>query len=240
MKIPRIIPSTKATRFGPSIKRPLRKWADIEAATDFAALRGEDCLHGAFEAMRKKNEHLLKLANFATNASGAAAHATLSASTAIDGVFAELKDAFAHDENWTNWLAQTTEKVKSSVLSPLQDAASCCAATYSFASWEVRQAVIKEADKSIQSILRSKPPSDGFYFGDPAASIHAQMSYAFMSSAVNTKTASSRARPAFQSRSYVPKKKPPPPPSSASSSTSKPSGNASGRSFRGGKGGRKQ
>ena len=239
LKIPKIVPSAKASRFGPSIKKPLRKWADIEAATDFSALRGEDCLHGAFEAMRKKNPDHLKLATFAANAAGAAAHASLTAATAMDGVFAELKEAFAHDPNWTNWLSQTTEKLKSSVVSPLQDSASCNAAAYGYASWQVRQAVIKEADKSIQSVLRSKPPSNGFYFGDPADSIHAQMSYAYMSSAVNTKPSSSRSRPAFQSRSYMPKKKPPPPPPS-SSSASKPSGNAGGRSFRGGKGGRKQ
>ena len=240
LKIPKVITSTKATRFGPSIKKPLKKWADVETATDFSALRGEDCLHGAFEVVRKKNDHHIKLASFAANASGAAAHATLSAYTAMEGVFDELKDAFAHDQNWTDWLTQTKEKVKSSVLSPLQDAASCCAATYGLASWQVRQAVIKEADKSIQSILRSKPPSNGFYFGDPVDAIHAQMSYAYMSSAVRAKPTSSRARPAFQSRAYAPKKKPPPPPSSASSSSSKPSGNSGGRSFRGGKGGRKQ
>jgi hypothetical protein len=48
LKIPKVVSSTKASRFGPPIKKHLRKWADVKGATDFAALRGEDCLHGAF------------------------------------------------------------------------------------------------------------------------------------------------------------------------------------------------
>ena len=237
LKIPKVVSSTKASRFGPPIKKHLRKWADVECATDFAALRGEDCLHGAFEATRKKSPDLLKLAAFTAGASGAAAHASLTAATALEDVFSDLKQAFGHDQTWSDWLAGKTEKLKSTVLSPLQDSASCCAAAYGYASWQVRQSVTKEADKSIQSILRSKPPADGFYFGDPADAIHAQMSYAFMSSAVNAKPSATRARPAFPSRSYAPKKRLPPPPTSSGST--KTSGNASGRSFRGGKGGRK-
>ena len=44
LKIPKVVSSTKASRFGPPIKKHFRKWADVECATDFAALRGEDCL----------------------------------------------------------------------------------------------------------------------------------------------------------------------------------------------------
>ena len=237
LKIPKVVSSTKASRFGPLIKQHLRKWADVECATDFATLRGEDCLHGAFEATRKKSPDLLKLAAFSAGASGAAAHASLTAATALEEVFSEMKEAFAPNKTWSDWLVGKTEQLKASVISPLQDSASCCAAAYGYASWQVRQSVIKEADKSIQSVLRSKPPADGFYFGDPADAIHSQMSYAFMSSAVNAKPSATRARPAFHSRSYAPKKKLPPPPTS--SSTAKTSGNASGRSFRGGKSGRK-
>ena len=237
LKIPKVVSSTKASRFGPPIKRHLRKWADVECATDFAALRGEDCLHGPFEATRKKSPDLLKLAAFTAGASGAAAHASLTAATALEDVFSDLEEAFGQNQTWSDWLTSKKERLKSTVLSPLQDSASCCAAAYGYASWQVRQSVTKEADKSIQSVLRSKPPADGFYFGNPADAIHAQMSYAYMSSAVNAKPSATRARPAFQSRSYAPKKKLPPPPTSSSST--KTSGNASGRSLRGGKSGRK-
>ena len=49
LRFPKIPPTAKSTRFGPPIKKQLRKWADIETAPDFAALRREDSLHGSFE-----------------------------------------------------------------------------------------------------------------------------------------------------------------------------------------------
>ena len=245
LKFPKIVPqanpSGTAVRFGPPVKKPLRKWADSAVAKDFAALRREDCLHVPFEAAYKKNTDHWKTATFTANAAGAAAHASLSAASALEGVFSDLKAAFADDPIWSDWLSKKAEKAKSTVFAPLEDSVVCCAGIYGHATTQIRNSVIKEADKSIQSVLKSKPPADGYFFGDPSDAIQSQMSYAFMSSAVNSKSTASRDRPANQPRSFThPKKKLPPPPASSPSSAPKTSGNNYGRAFRGGRGSRKQ
>lgn len=48
------------------------------------------------------------------------------------------------------------------------------------ATSQVRHSVIKEADKSIQSVLKTKPPAGGFFFGDPSNAIHTQLQFAFL------------------------------------------------------------
>ena len=238
LNIPKIVStSTSSLSFGPKSKKPLQRWADLEKAPDFAAFRREDCLHASFEAMTKKHSDLWKLANHAANSSGAAAHALLTASTGVDLILECLRTTIGEDPDWKPWFTKLAEEAKKIITAPLNDAATCCASLYGLASTSVRQNVIKEADKSIQSVLKTKPPSDGYFFGNPADAIHAQMSYAYMSSAVKAKPSSStRGKAPFASRPSAPPKRPP----QSSSSTSKTSGNAGGRSSRGGKTGRKQ
>ena len=158
----------------------------------------------------------------------------------MENVFADLTEAFGGDEWWSAWISKKDES-KLSILDPLADVTSCTAAIYGSASSHVRQGIIAEADKSIQSVLRSKFPDKGFYFGDPTDAIQSQMQYAFMSSAVNSKASTSGAKPDYSRKGSfapAPKKKPYTP--SSPSSDSKTSGNAHGRASRGWRGGRKQ
>ena len=58
-------------------QKALHRWSDLEKAPYFAALRKEDCFHSSFEAVSKKDPDLMKLAEHAAKASGAAVHALL-------------------------------------------------------------------------------------------------------------------------------------------------------------------
>ena len=177
-----------------------------------------------------------KLANHAANASGAAAHAAISAREGVEALFSFLKGSFGNDEQWGPWLSGALEEAKTVIFSPLDDAIQCNASVFGLATSLVRQNVVKEADKAIQSVLKTKLPADGFYFGNPSDAIQSSMQYAFMSSAVKSKP-STNARASFAARTSAPKRKPPSS-SAASSSYAKNSGKANGRSSRGGKAGR--
>ena len=231
---PKVLPSSGRAAFGPQSKKIIKKWADQDKAPLFAAPRREDCLHASFESVSRKHPEFWKLAQHASAASGAAAHAILSAANALDGFFAEFKSAIGDDVQWSAWLLSAQDKAKSSFVSPLHDAVRCCASVFGQSTSLVRQAVVKEADKSIQSILETKPPANGFFFGDPSEALQSRMQYEFMASALKPKSSSfNKPRSAVASRpAAAPYRKPQP-------SSAKPAGNASGRSFRGGKGGRK-
>ena len=83
LNFPRVLSSSSSSQsLGPKAKRPIQRWADLDKAPEFASFRREDCLHSSFEAVSKKHPDLLKLASHVANASGAAAHAILSASSA--------------------------------------------------------------------------------------------------------------------------------------------------------------
>ena len=109
LRFPKIPPTAKSTPFGPPIKKQLCKWAYIETAPDFAALRWEDCLHGPFKTWQKKNTDHWKLAHFVANASGAAAHTSISAAAAVEGIFAKLTEGFGIDPFWSDGLNKKKE-----------------------------------------------------------------------------------------------------------------------------------
>lgn len=235
LDFPKAMP-VASRQLGPQPKKVVKRWADPDIAPDFAAPRREDCLHASFEAVSRKHPELWKLALHAAGASGAAAHAAISASATVEVLFAEFQKSLGEDPVWGPWISSLQAKASSAIAKPLQDAVTCCASIYGLATTQVRNAVIKEADKSIQSILKSKPPSNGFFFGDPSEAIHSRMQYEFMASALKPKansSGSSKTHSSFAPRPRtVPAKKP------ASANTSK-AGNNSGRASRGGKFGRK-
>ena len=226
---------------GPSSKAKacVRRWADNDVASSFSAPRREDCLHSAFEAFKKNHQDLFKFASSSADSVGAAAHALLRASDIIRG-FLDLLVESIKDPEWGPYFAKVRDDAKSTIFAPLNDAVTCCAAVYGAAVTQIRKGVIASADESIKSVLKSKPPADGFYFGNPADALHAQLSYAFMSSSLKAK-APARPRGSLASlASRTPRQPAKSTSSVASSASAKSSGNASGRSSRGGKAGQRK
>ena len=225
---------------GPSSKAKacVRRWADNDIASSFSAPRREDCLHSAFEAFKKNHQDLFKFASSSADSVGAAAHALLHASDVIRG-FLDLLVESIKDPEWGPYFAKVRDDAKSTIFAPLNDAVTCCAAVYGAAVTQIRKGVIASADESIKSVLKSKPPADGFFFGDPADALHAQLSYAFMSSSLKAK-APARPRGSLASLASRAPRQPAKSTSVASSASAKSSGNASGRSSRGGKAGQRK
>ena len=230
------------TTLGPSSKAKacVRRWADNDVAPSFSAPRREDCLHSAFEAFKKNHQDLFKFASSTADSVGAAAHALLCASDVIRG-FLDLLVESNKDPDWGPYFAKVRDDAKSSIFAPLDDAVTCCAAVYGGAVSQIRKGVIASADDAIKSVLKSKPPAAGFYFGDPADALHAQLSYAFMSSSLKAK-APARPRGSLASLASRTPRQPAKSASSvaSSSASAKSSGNASGRSSRGGKAGQRK
>ena len=245
LAFPRVIDggARASAPLGPTSKARscVRRWADSEAAPSFSAPRREDCLHSAFEAFKKSHQDLFKFASSSADFVGAAAHAIIHASDVIRG-FLDLLVESINDPQWGPYFAKVREDAKSTIFAPLDDAASCCAAVYGGAVSQIRKGVTAAADDAVKSVLKSKPPAGGYFFGDPADALHAQLSYAFMSSSLKAK-APARSRGSHASYAARPSRQPAKPASSSSasaSSSAKPAGNASGRSSRGGRGGQRK
>ena len=242
LAFPRVMDGgSRNASLGPSSKARscIRRWADSDTAPSFSAPRREDCLHSAFEAFKKSHQDLFKFASFSADSAGAAAHAIIHASDIIRG-FLDLLVESVKDPHWSSYFTKVREDAKSTIFAPLDDAATCCAAVYGGAVAQIRKGVTAAADDSIKSVLKSKPPAGGFFFGDPADALHAQLSYAFMSSSLKAK-APARSRGSLSSVASRPSRQPAKSTTSSSAlSSTKPTGNAGGRSSRGGKAGQRK
>lgn len=220
----------------------LRRWTDSSVAGPFAPLRQEDCLHQAYAAFKKADSGSSLLSSQVSGLASAAGHAILSASRVLQEFFDGMPHWF-QDPAFREQVAALRAQSKINVFGPLEDAAVCCAAIHGRAVSTVRSGVISAADSTVKSVLQSKPPADGFFFGNPQEALHSTLSYAFMSSSLNSKATTSRGRGAmsYSSRASKPSAKPAAAAQPASSSSSsRPSGNAAGRSSRGGRGGQKK
>ena len=221
----------------------LRRWTDSSVAQDFAPLRQEDCLHQAYAAFKKADSGSSLLSSQVSGLASAAGHAILSASKILHEFFDGMPNWF-QDPAFREQVTALRAQAKVNVFGPLEDAAVCCAAIHGRATSAVRNGVISAADSTVKSVLQSKPPADGFFFGNPQEALHSTLSYAFMSSSLNSKASTPRGRGAlsFSSRASKPLAKPAAAaqPASSSSTSSRSSGNAAGRSSRGGKGGQKK
>ena len=226
--------------FGPKTHRLTKRWGGASAASAFRALRPDPCLHQAFDDAKKSNKTLVESSSVFASASGASAHAILAASEKLEKFIGEISSVVCADEQWMNYFAQAASSLKMDVLFPLKDAVSLQASIYGKAVSTVRTGVVAAAAAPVKSALKDIPPSGGFFFGDPAERLSANMQYAYMAKQLASSSSSSRGGRGGSSASFRP------PPSKSSSSSSKSSStpsassssSAKNRPFRGGKGGK--
>ena len=216
--------------------RVLRRWSGDPASSPFAPPRQDPCLHAAFEAFQRASKPVSELASSMATSSGAAAHAVILASEKLDA----LKDFLAaalppgvDDDYWRRFFDECVADITDRIMPPLRDAAKILSGGYGRGVSAIRSGVIAAATPSIQSFLKTFPPADGFFFGNPTQQLTASMNYAVMAASLAPKAPAPRRPP-------PPRAAPPsrPPARSAQSSASR--GKAPGRSFRGGKAGQKK
>ena len=227
--------------FGPSNVRSLTKrWGGSTASSAFRALRPDPCLHGAFDKAKVTNKSLVESAASLASAAGAAAHAVLSAASHIEKFVDVLGRVQVDNEEWAQFFASSASDLKKDVVSPLMDAAALQASVYGKAVSSVHSGVIAAAETPVKSALKDIPPSGGFYFGDPAERLTANMSYAVMAAQLASTSSSSRGKRGGAASSFS--RRPPSSITAAKSTVAASSASTAKSSvlpFRGGKGGRK-
>ena len=227
----------ESRRLGPAVNNLLRRWSASDSG--FRPFRRDPCLHAAFEKLSKESKSFLDFTFSAMQASCASAHAVSHASAYIDE-FVRSLSAILPEERWTAFCADAERAINIDVLTPLHDASRGLAHIFGRSVSTVRAGVVRHADSAVQPVLKSSPPSSGFFFGDPSAQVTSSLNLAVMSSLVSRQRPSSTRgyfrRPAAPARGAA---------SSAASSTASSSsaaaskGKAAGRSSRGRGGGRK-
>ena len=224
-----------STRLGPSTSGVIRRWGASDSG--FSSLSRDPCLHTTFDKYSKESKALLDLAFSSMASSSAAAHALSHASAYVDEFVRRLATVSA-EPGWASFCAEAEKAISDNALLPLRDASRCLAGIYGRSTSTIRAGVIRHADPSIQSVLRSSPPSSEFFFGDPAAQVSSSMNLAVISTLIQSQRApASRGyfrRPGAYSRGNAASAVSS---SSTSSSSSKSKGKGSGRSSRGNGGG---
>ena len=171
------------------------------------------------------------------NASGAAAHAVLSAKSAVDSVRQILLSAAGGEEDeWSAFFRQCCDSLEKDAVAPLSDATKILASSVAHGVQTVRAGVAAAAPAAIRSSLKSLPPANHYFFGDAADKLTSSMNLALLSAQLEAK---SRPPPRAPPRA-APLPSRAPPRFSSSSSSSSARGKAGGRSYRGGKGGQKK
>ena len=225
------------TRKPGSFRRVRSKWMGDPDSSPFAPPRPDPCLQNAFDAFGKSSKSLLDVASNAMNASGAAAHAVLSAKSAVDSIRQILLSAAGGEEDeWSAFFRQCCDSLEKDAVAPLSDATKILASSVAHGVQTVRAGVAAAAPAAIRSSLKSLPPANHYFFGDAADKLTSSMNLALLSAQLEAK---SRPPPRAPPRA-APLPSRAPPRFSSSSSSSSARGKAGGRSYRGGKGGQKK
>ena len=227
----------ESKRLGPTISAISLRWSTLDSR--FRPLRKDPCLHAQFEKLSKENKSFMDFAFSSMAASTAAAHAVSHAAAYMEEFVRNLSSVLP-DPVWASFCENAEKAVTADAILPLRDASRGLAHNFGRAVSFVRSGVIRHSDAAIQPVLRSSPPSSGFFFGDPAAQVSSSLNLAVMSSLIQRQRApASRGgyfrRPATSSRGASSSTSTAASPSSASASK----GKGAGRSFKGRGGGRK-
>ena len=227
----------ESRRLGPPVNNLLRRWSAADSG--FRPFRRDPCLHAAFEKLSKESKSFLDFCFSAMQASCASAHAVSHASAYIDE-FVRSLSAILPEARWTAFCEDAERAIKLDVLTPLHDASRGLAHIFGRSVTTIRSGVVRHADSAVQPVLKSSPPSSGFFFGDPSAQVTSSLNLAVMSSLVSRQRPSSSRggyfrRPAASTRGATSATST----TASSSSATATKGKGKGRSSRGRGGGQK-
>ena len=214
--------------YGPRAHRATKRWAGPSTSSVFRPLRRDPCLLSQFERFVSSDKAFFDLASVTMAKSGAASHALLSASSYIERFLDGLRHVLSTPE-WPATCDHVDAAMNEHVLAPLRDATSSLADAFGRALSGVRAGVLKSAASSVVPVLRSSPPSGGFFFGNPTALVTSSMNLSALDAIIR--------RPSSPSSFASPDT---PRPSTSSSLRTSARGTAPARSSRGGRGGRRK
>ena len=183
------------TMFGPNATKLAKRWGGGDAAAPFRAPRPDPCLLQAFGKAKQANKSLVESSSSIASSSGAAAHAILSASETIESCIAEFQRiASTQEGDWKTFFNEAATCLKDKALAPLSDAVTLQASAFGRSIATVRNGVVAAAEAPVKEVLKSVPPSGGFFFGDPADRLTSTMNYALISAQLQQASSASRGK----------------------------------------------
>ena len=168
----------ESKRLGPSTVSVVRRWT--AAASKFHPIRR---LHAPFDKFAKENKPLYDFVFASLGLSLAAAHASSHAAAFIEEFVRKLS-TILEGPFWSQFCADVKHAFNADVIFPLRNSTHCMAGSVGKAITAIRSGVIKNVGEAVQPVLRSSPPADGFFFGDPSSQVRNSLNFAMMSSLV--------------------------------------------------------
>ena len=177
--------------FGPKVAGLMKRWGG-DTADSFRAPRMDPSLLHVFSKAKQANKSLVESSTAVAASSGAAAHAITSAMETVECWIAEIeKVAPTQEGGWKEFFQNMAASLKNDAAVPLNDALKLQAASYGKAVAAVRNGVVAAAEAPVKEVLKITPPSNGFFFGDPAERLNSSMGYALMSAQLQQASSSS-------------------------------------------------
>ena len=132
----------------------------------YRPFRRDPSLNMPFDKFAKDNRLFYKFALSTMGSSYAAAHLLMHAAAFVEE-FPQHLPTVVEGPNWAKWCVDVASSFQANILLPLKDSVCYSSGSVGSSVMAVRTGVIKSAEVAIQPILRTSPPSAGFFFGDP-------------------------------------------------------------------------
>ena len=142
--------------------------------------RHNPCLHAAFE---KESKTLFDWLCSNMQTAVAAAHATAHAAAYVEEFVHGLHDVMQEPE-WSTFCVNAERSINDEVMLPLRDVSTCLANVTGRSVAALRSGVVRHSDSSVQPILKSAAPENGFFFGNPKGDVSSSLNLAIMDSLV--------------------------------------------------------
>ena len=240
---------SKAPGFRPmsSASGKVKKWSH-EATPAFAPPSMEPFAHPLFNKFRAASKASFDSAQQTMSTSGAAGHAIAYAAVRLEAMKSQLIPADATPEE--KEAAAPWERCCDAISAALKDATRILACNYTQGLMDARKGAEKFASQHVADLIKEKPPSGGYYFGNCQKEVvdtakfvaaEANVAHAFRPPTPRVPRRYGLPRGAARASAAAPAAS-----SSSSSSSQSASSNSSkrgkgyGRSSRGGKGGQKK
>ena len=147
----------------------------------YRPFRRDPSLNMPFDKFAKDNRLFYKFALSTMGSSYAAAHLLMHAAAFVEE-FPQHLPTVVEGPNWAKWCVDVASSFQANILLPLKDSVCYSSGSVGSSVMAVRTGVIKSAEVAIQPILRTSPPSAGYFFGNPVTQVLTSLHFAINSS----------------------------------------------------------
>ena len=160
---------------GPLRVAVVSRWTAVSSG--FRPIRRNPSLHAPFNKFAKDNKPLYDFVFSLLGSSLAVARATSHVASFVEEFLKKLPMVF-EGLHWFQFCIEVEHAFAADILFPLRDSTHCLAGSVGKAIAAIHTGVVKNAGEAIQPVLRSSPPSGGFFFGDPSSQVYNLLNFA--------------------------------------------------------------